>query len=96
MAGTYRLTPLAESDLEDIWDFTAETWSVSQAVNYTDDIIDALENLASSAREGRPVVAREGYLKYLVGRHVIYFQRRETTLVVVRILHQSMDLDRHL
>lgn len=30
----YGLTPLAEADLEEIWRYTAETWSVQQADKY--------------------------------------------------------------
>lgn len=32
----YRLTPKAEADLEDIWFYTAESWSPAQADRYID------------------------------------------------------------
>ncbi|WP_170565769.1 type II toxin-antitoxin system RelE/ParE family toxin [Ruegeria atlantica] len=96
MTPTYLLSPLAETDLEEIWLYTAREWSVEQAQIYTDDIIATCEDLASGRKEGRRVNIRGGYLKALVGRHMIYAQQRSAGLVVVRILHQSMDVDRHL
>lgn len=32
----HRLTPAAEMGLEDIWRYTAQTWSLQQANDYTD------------------------------------------------------------
>ena len=89
-------SPLAEADFEDIWLFTAQRWSTEQAVACTTGLINAVHQLARVDRTGRPVSIAEGMQKYLSGRHVIYFRRTEEDLVVVRILHQSMDVERHL
>jgi toxin ParE1/3/4 len=92
----YVLSPMAEEDLEDIWTYTAREWSVDQAETYTNDIINMFEDIAAGTRDGRPVLVRAGYLKRLVGRHAIYFQARGGVIVIIRILHQSMDVERHL
>ncbi|MFV1527831.1 MULTISPECIES: type II toxin-antitoxin system RelE/ParE family toxin [unclassified Phaeobacter] len=89
-------SPLAEADLEDIWLFTAQRWSTEQAVAYTTDLINAVNQLARGDRTGRPVSIAEGMQKCLSGSHVIFFRRTEGSLVVVRVLHQSMDVERHL
>ncbi|MFA8387526.1 MAG: type II toxin-antitoxin system RelE/ParE family toxin [Pelagibaca sp.] len=41
----YRLTPAAQNDLEDIWLYTLEQWSVQQADRYTDILEDTLDRL---------------------------------------------------
>ena len=92
----YRLSPLAESDLEDIWLYTLEQWSRTQADSYISDIIAAIDKLSSGERKGRVCDIRDGYLKYAVGRHIIFFRQLNTDLDVMRILHQSMDIERHL
>lgn len=92
----YLLTPAAERDLEDIWRYTARTWSIVQAENYTGDLIDAFENLAAGTRGGVDVEGFPRYRKYLVGRHAIFFRDDGAGLVVVRVLHQSMDPERHI
>jgi len=96
MSLTYVLSPMAEADLDDIWVYTAETWSAEQAEIYTNDIIDIFEKLAEGQKKGRPVEVREGYLKALVGRHAIYFLVRSDVIAIVRVLHQSMDVELHL
>lgn len=93
---TYVLSPMAEADLEEIWIYTAQEWSIEQAEIYTNDIIDSFEEIAAGKKSGRSASVREGYLKVLVGRHVIYFQIRGEVITITRILHQSMDVERHL
>ena len=46
---------------------------------------------------GRPCDAiRKGYRKRSVGRHVIFYRTVNGGVDVVRILHEQMDVDRHL
>jgi len=94
--GAYRLSPLAESDLEYIWIYTVERWSETQADSYYADIIDAIKTLASGERTGRRVDLRDGYQKYTVGRHFVFFRLSDIGVDVIRILHQSMDVERYL
>lgn len=96
MSQQYVLSPMAEEDLEQIWTYTAREWSVEQAETYTNDIINMFEDIAAGRRDGRPVLVRAGYLKTLIGRHAIYFQVRGEVITIIRILHQSMDVERHL
>lgn len=94
----FRLTPAACGDLEAIWDYTAEAWSVDQAERYVLAIHDRLAAIA----EGRSVAisaedVRSGYRKALVGMHVIYLRSApDGGTEIVRILHQSMDAGRRL
>lgn len=92
----YVLSPLAEADLEEIWIYTAQEWSVDQAEIYSNEIIDVFEDIAEGKKAGRPATVREGYLKVLAGRHAIYFQIQGDLITIVRILHQGMDVERHL
>lgn len=92
----YKLSPLAEGDLEDIWLYTVDCWSVAQADRYHADIMRGIEKLASGARRGRTAPVRNGYLKHAVGRHFVFFRRSESGVDIIRILHQSMDAERHL
>jgi toxin ParE1/3/4 len=95
-AGRYRLSPLAERDLEDIWSYTAEIWSWEQAERYHADMLAPFQRLASGEAHGRRVDVREGYLKYPVGSHFVFYQDIEGVVDVIRILHQRMDVGLHL
>lgn len=92
----YRLSPLAVSDLEDIWLYTFRQWSQEQAETYHHTIIAALEGLISGACIGQQTDVREGYWKYRVGMHIIYFQLSDNYLDVIRILHVRMDVETQL
>jgi toxin ParE1/3/4 len=88
--------PAALSDLDDIWDYTAEKWGVAQAKRYTKVIYDTALDLASGEKQGRKVNSREGYLKYPAGLHLIFFRTMDNGIEVIRILHQNMDVERRL
>ena len=92
----YRLSPLAETDLEQIWLYTFKTWSLEQADSYYSGFVAAFEGLAAGRKTGRPVDIREGYLKYAVGSHLVFYRITDSSVDVIRVLHQKMDATRHL
>ena len=96
MSGSYRLSPLAEADLEDIWLYTFKNWSEDQANSYHRDLVTAFDDLAAGRKIGRPADIREGYFKCLAGSHVIYFRKAKHGIAVIRVLHVKMDANRHL
>jgi toxin ParE1/3/4 len=93
---TYRLSPLAEADLEEIWLYTFRHWSLEQADDYCQNIITAIEGLVSGRNIAQRTAVREGYRKYKVGLHVVYFRNSDGYLDVIRILHGRMDVDMRL
>lgn len=90
------LSPRAEQDLDEIWDFTAERWGDDQAEAYVRAIWAAVKIVAEDPRRGQECNVRAGYLKYGVGRHVLFFKPLVDGVEVIRILHQRMDFERHL
>ncbi|MDN7810788.1 type II toxin-antitoxin system RelE/ParE family toxin [Burkholderia gladioli] len=45
---------------------------------------------------GQPSRARDEYRRYLAGSHVVFYRETTTTLDMIRVLHQRMDVDRHV
>ncbi|MFG0677944.1 type II toxin-antitoxin system RelE/ParE family toxin [Delftia sp. WSY_7] len=95
MAKPYRLSPLAEADLEEIWLYTLRHWSVEQADSYLRNLVETFEGLAKSTKHGRPSVLPD-LQKYLCGSHVVYFMDYADHLDVIRVLHQRQDAELHL
>lgn len=93
---TFRLSPLAEADLEEIWLYTFRQWSLEQADDYHRGIIRAIEGLASRRNVWQKSTIRNGYWKYPVGKHVVFFRNPDGFLDVIRILHEKMDMNQHL
>lgn len=91
------LTPAAQLDLSDIWDFTVERWNADQAEDYTVLIRDALNELLAGRRTSRTADdIIPGYRKCQIGSHIAFYRTADDTLIVVRILHQQMDPTLHL
>jgi toxin ParE1/3/4 len=96
MGKPYRLSPLAEADLEEIWFYTFKNWSLAQADTYHNSLVSAFEELAAGTRQGRSAEVLPNFQKYLCGSHVIYFLDYHDHLDIIRILHQKQDAQRHL
>lgn len=93
----YRLTPAARRDLSSIWDFTEDRWGTQQAETYVHEIGAAVERLADEPNRGRRCdEVREGYRRYGIGSHLIFYVVTTDGVDVIRILHQRMDSARHL
>ena len=96
MAG-YALSPAARADIEEIWDYTVRHWGEAQAERYTRNIRDACEALGDGTLSGRSAEdIRAGYRKTAVGSHVMFYRVRADVVEIIRILHRSMDVDRHI
>ena len=93
----YRLTPAAQRDLSSIWDYTEERWDVRQAETYVTEIRAAIERVAADPGRGRACEEiREGYRRYSIGSHLLFFVECAGGVDVMRILLQRMDPARHL
>ena len=93
-----RLSAAARRDLSGIWTFSAKRWNEAQADRYVRLIADGFDGLASGTVKGRRAEdIRPGYFKLAVGSHLIFYRMGAPDVIeVVRILHQRMDIDRHL
>ncbi|MBV8291482.1 MAG: type II toxin-antitoxin system RelE/ParE family toxin [Mycobacterium sp.] len=94
----YVLSPAAQADLEQIWDYTNDHWGVDQAEEYLREVQRAIERAAANPRIGRDCdEIRPGYRKLAAGSHTLFYRvNAEGIIEVVRVLHQRMDVDRHL
>ena len=91
------LSPRAQADLDEIWDYTAERWGDAQAEIYVRDIWQAVRSVSADHRKGRACdEIRKGYFKFQVGSHVMFFRLMGVDIDIVRILHSRMDPGRHL
>jgi toxin ParE1/3/4 len=92
------LSPAAQADLSDIWDYSVKNWGRVQAERYVLGIRDACQALADGSRTGRAVDAiRRGYRRLAVGSHLLFYRVGPAGVIeVVRILHRRMDIAAHL
>lgn len=91
------LSGQAQKDLDDILLYTLQTWGADQQRMYADVLDKALIRLAEDPRKGKrhPKLNAE-FRYYYAGRHNIVYRVVGTELKVVRILHDKMDMTRHI
>ena len=93
----HRLTSRAEADLAGIADYTIETFGIEQARRYRDGFETCFENLAQNPRLGRSAERLTPGLRRFEHRsHVVFYVEDEDGVLIVRILHASMDAPSHL
>ena len=94
----FKFTNNAVKDLSDIWSYTVETWSESQADKYYKLIISACSTIAQKQQIGKsyPEVYKDLKGK-LTSKHIIFYRVLEDqTIEITRILHERMDLKNKL
>lgn len=94
----YRLTNEAVKDLEEIWSYTKQKWSLEQADRYYNLIIDEIEFVSSNPLLGRSIDhVKEGFRSTKVKSHLVFYkQHKDDTILIVRILHQNMDCEKRM
>ncbi len=94
----YKFTKKAVEDLSEIWEYTVETWSEKQADKYYKLLIDGCSELAKNPKLGKAYF--EIYSKLfgkLCSKHIIFYRIIDkSTIEIIRILHEQMDLKNKL
>jgi toxin ParE1/3/4 len=93
----FQLTNKAYEDLKGIAKYTQATWGVEQRKEYLSRLDQSFHLIAENIGIGMNCdYIREGYHRYPVGKHVVFYKIEEETVFIVRVLHQSMDVERQL
>ena len=91
----FLLSSKAKSDLIKIAKYTQLTWDKSQRNDYLKILDNTFQFLADEPELGINCdYIREGYNKYPQASHVIYYKEHKVNqILIVRILHKSMDVN---
>ncbi|HSD06802.1 type II toxin-antitoxin system RelE/ParE family toxin [Flavobacterium sp.] len=94
----YIISEKALEDINNIWIYTAENWSVEQANRYYNSIIDEIEYIVDNFDMAHDFgKIRTSYRYSKVKSHLIFFKKDKTNEIeVVRILHERMDIENRL
>ena len=81
------------SDLRDIGDYSDAHWGRLRAKLYLDAISDALDQIAATPLAGSDQAeVSPGLRKWRSGSHNIYYRILDDAVVIVRIMHERMDI----
>lgn len=84
----------ASEDLENIWQYTLNNWSISQAEKYTNQLMDACQLIVLNPTVGKKYTQiNNSLLGYKINKHILfYFVEANKKISLIRILHEKMDL----
>ena len=91
----YVISEKAVEDINNIWIYTAENWSVAQADRYYNLIYDEIEYIVNNFDMARDFgEIRKSYKCSKVKSHLIFFKiDKMNEIEVVRVLHEKMDIE---
>ena len=92
------LTNKALEDLNEIWKYTVEEWSETQAEIYYNLLLDTCEILAKKPNQCKKYdIVDQNLLGFKSGQHLIFYKIvSDKEIEVIRILHSLMDLKYHI
>lgn len=93
----FLISKKAVADLEEIWLFTVEKWSMEQADRYYNLIFDEINYICKDINSGKSMEhVRKGYRASKVKSHLVFYRVLNDTIEVIRILHERMDIENRL
>jgi len=96
------MTPLlisraARVDLKKIAAYTQKTWGIPQRRAYLKGLDTAFRFLADNPGAGMTCdYIISGLRKHPHKQHIVFYEYRDDAIVIVRVLHRSMDVELHL
>ena len=88
----YKLSSLAEEDVDAIYEYMLLTFGKKQALKYANDLHKVLSTLSGSLLVGHECPEMGGgVLRHDHQQHAIFYRRKSSHIIVMRILHQQME-----
>lgn len=93
----YILSELADADLTDIYCYSYQNFGAAKAEAYLLSLEDCFDLLAMNNDMGTSINdIREGYFQHNHNSHAIFYRKFDDDILIMRILHKSMEKQRHL
>lgn len=92
----FRLTAKALKDLLSIGRYTERKWGREQRNKYLSLLDIGFHTISEQPGIGTVCdYIKTGYRKYHLGRHLIFYRIDKNHIDIIRILHDSMDIERY-
>ncbi|PRZ20992.1 type II toxin-antitoxin system RelE/ParE family toxin [Flavobacterium granuli] len=94
----YIISEKAIDDINKIWIYTAENWSIEQADRYYNLIFDEIEYIVGNLEMARDFGGiRKSYSCSKVKSHLVFFKKTKSNAIeIIRVLHEKMDIENQL
>ncbi len=91
----YKLSPAADKDLDEIFDYTEEEFGIDQAAKYLTELEEVFIQLFQNPLIGRTRnEIKRGLRNFVKSSHVVFYRPMKSHVRIVRVLHGSRDFVR--
>lgn len=94
----YRISSKALEDIDRIWSYTLENWSLEQADRYYRLLYQEINCIVEDFETGKDIGnIKFGYRQAKMKSHLLIYKRADDGIIeIVRVLHQMMDIPNRL
>jgi toxin ParE1/3/4 len=93
----YKLSELASNDIDSIIDYTIDKFGIDTMLKYHSSLEKCIQIIGNNTEIGlKSDYIIKDYYRFNHRSHVIYYQKIKTSILIIRVLHKSMDVNRHL
>lgn len=93
----YSLSSKAAADLAGIYEYTILNFGQEQARAYLSGLHERFETLAEQPMHGHTAdELAPGLRRFEYQSHIVFYVPKDNGVRIVRVLHQSMDVKKHL
>ena len=93
----YKLSVRARKDLDNIIDWTIENISVKAMRDYHQSLVQCFESIVQNPYLGTDIsIYKKGNFCFNHQSHRIFYKINKNNILIVRLLHQSMNIHQHL
>ena len=91
------IRPEARNDIKKIWRYTYNNWGEKQADSYANAIGLTINAMPENPEIGNNIDnIRKDYRLYHFKHHLIIYRLSSTTIEIVRVLGENMEINLHL
>jgi plasmid stabilization system protein ParE len=94
-----KITQIANEDFEDILHYTLTEYGELQMEKYADKILNSFQSIKTQPFLGKQALINgKGHFIHFVGKHTVFYKVNinESSIFIIRILHQKMNFIKHL
>ena len=93
----YKLSKLAKQDINSIIDYTFLNFGADAMINYHTTLQRCFETIDDNPEIGlKSDYIIQDYYRFNHRSHVVYYKKIESGIIIIRILHMSMDVTNYL
>ena len=91
-----KFTEEADKDISEIYEYTILNLGLNQDKKNIKDLYSKISMIVNENIQGRKAdIIKKGLRRVEVGSHIVFYQAENELVLIVRVLHNSIDISKH-